>query len=125
MLVIDGYLGKSRKLEEILKEKKASNEDTIILDTVGIPSLIYYGQCYRVPSIFEVSQFLFDYTKMEEPFGIKVNKEKLRYFVLEVNTSRKMLDSLKKLELLTGKKLIVTVQCPAEESQEDIKIYEI
>jgi hypothetical protein len=93
MLVIDGKQGKSRRLEEILKEKKTTHEDTIILDTVGIYSLINYGQCYKVPSVFEVSQFLYDYTQMSEPFGIKVDKDKLKYFVLELNTTRDMIDS--------------------------------
>ena len=125
MLIVDGYMGKSRKLEEILQEMKTSKEDTIILDTVGIPSLINYGQQYEFPSIFEVSQFLYDYTKMVKPFGIKIDRTKLKYFVLEVNASRKIIDVLKRLELLTGKKIIVTIQCPAEESQEDIKVYEI
>lgn len=125
MLIIDGKQGKSRKLEEILKKKKTTHYDTIILDTVGIPSLFNYGQCYKVPSVFEVSQFLYDYTQMDEPFGIKVDRVKLKYFVLEVNTSRNMIETFKKLEMLTCKKFIITIQCPAEESLNEIKVYEV
>jgi len=125
MIVIDGYRGKSRRLEEILKEKKASKENTIILDTVGIPSLVDFGQCYRVDNLLNIARFLFDYNYVDAPFGIEIDRESLKYIVLETNASRKMIDLYKSYEQSTGKELIVTIQCPADEAINEIQVYEV
>lgn len=125
MLVIDGWAGKSRKLEEILKEKQTDHKNTLILDMVGIEGLINYGNCYRVQNILDVMRFLLDYSQILEPFGVKIDRDNLKYIVLEVNCSRDMIETFKNAEDIIGKHIIVTVQCPANESQNEIKIYEV
>lgn len=124
MIVIDGYMGKSRKLEEILKEKNCSEDNTLILDTMGIHSLVDYGICYRVKNVLDVVKFLDDYRYMDKPFGIEINKDKLKFIVLEVNSSRNMIETYKKYEKISGKEFIITIQCPASESQNEIRVYE-
>lgn len=125
MIIIDGFYGKSKKLKEILKERATSAFDTLILDTVGIEGLINYGNCYRVQNILDVMRFLLDYSQIDEPFGIKIDRKNLKYIVLEVNCNRDMIETFKNAEDVIGKELIITIQCPANESQNEIKVYKV
>lgn len=125
MLVIDGWAGKSRKLEEILKQKNCSKDNTLILDSVGIHSLIYYGDCYRLQNTTDILRFLLDYTQISNPFGIEIDRDNLKCIVLEVNCHRDMINTFKNAEELIKKELIITVQCPESECQNELRVYEI
>ncbi|MDD2495291.1 MAG: hypothetical protein PHE29_08870 [Tissierellia bacterium] len=92
---------------------------------MGIYSLADYGSCYSVKNLLDITKFLYDYTQMDEPFGVKVNKKLLKYIVLEVNTTRDMIATFKGMEEKMDVELIITIQCPANESQNEIKVYEI
>ena len=115
MLIIDGYMGKSRKLVEILKEKGTSEKDTLILDSVGISELVRYGETYKVIAQNAIEHFL---EKV-------LFNSRFKYVVLEFNASRDSIYSFKQLELRFKKEFILTVQCPEKESQEEIKVYMI
>lgn len=121
MLIIDGYAGKSRKLEEILIEKGASKENTLILDSVGLNALNRYGKHYLIPiqeigNESEILQFI--------QKSIVENRH-IEYIVLEFNVSRNTILFYKKMEMKFKREFILTVQCPADESQEEIKIYNL
>ena len=122
MLIIDGYMGKSRKLADILIEKNTSKNDILILDSVGVDGLESYGLSYKVPEdSFEAK------LKMSTEFLNKmlIQFPNVKIVVFEFNVHRKVIPSFSILEKKYGKEFILTVQCPAEESQNDIKIYEV
>lgn len=120
MLIIDGYMGKSKKLVEILKEKETSYANTIILDSVGVSELPYFGETYSVPSVSIEEDTIGNFLEMK-----LFKNPHFKYVVLELNASRNLINHFKTLELKLNRELILTIQCPAEESQEPIKVYEV
>ena len=120
MLIIDGFMGKSRKLVDILIEKGTSTSNTIILDSVGILGLDEYGISYSLPLEETGEDELIDF--FDHMFFLNKN---IKYVVLEFNTQRRNIPLFVQLEKKYRKEFILTVQCPAEESQDGIKVYEI
>ena len=114
MLVIEGRVGKSLKLQEVISNRK---EKILIIDTVGTyHSLSGSEDSFVLPTSLEMlwcSGIINDY--LEEIRGFDV-------IIFNTNDSQEMIKNYKELEGLIGKECFVTIQ---NDNIEDVKVYEI
>lgn len=111
MLVIEGRVGKSLKLQEIINKHDGK---VLMLDAVGV-NFMQGDNLFVIPISLETlwaTNFINDYIDEIREYNL---------IVFETNDNKEMINNYRQLENLIDIKCIVTIQ---NNSLENIKIYE-
>lgn len=112
MLVIEGRVGKSLKLQEIINKHDGK---VLMLDAVGVNFM-------QGDNLFVVSISLETLWATNSINDYMDTIRKFDTIIFETNDNKEMINSYKQLENLIDRKCIVTIQ---NNDVENIKVYEI